>query len=34
MRLLRRRLEPCNWHDLVVRHRELDRELTRIWRQR
>lgn len=34
MRLLRRRLQRRDWDDLIARHRDLDRELTRIWRQR
>jgi hypothetical protein len=31
---LRRHWERQSWNDLVVRHRDLDRELTRIWQRR
>jgi hypothetical protein len=31
VRALRRRREQRAWDDLVARHCELDRELTRIW---
>lgn len=30
-RVMRRRDEARLWADLVVRHRELDRELDRVW---
>lgn len=31
LRALRRRNERRRWDDLVARHRELDRELDKIW---
>jgi hypothetical protein len=31
---LRRSCERRAWDDLVARHRELDRELSRIWERR
>jgi hypothetical protein len=31
---LRRSCERRAWNDLAARHRELDRELTRIWERR
>lgn len=34
LRALRRRRERRTWDELVVRHRNLDRELDRIWRSR
>lgn len=34
LRALCRRRERRAWDELVVRHRNLDRELERIWRSR
>ena len=34
LRALRRRRERRTWDELVIRHRNLDRELERIWRSR
>lgn len=34
LRTLRRRRERRTWDELVIRHRNLDRELERIWRSR
>jgi hypothetical protein len=34
LRVLRRRREQRTWDELVIRHRNLDRELERIWRSR
>jgi hypothetical protein len=31
LRAVRRRYEQRMWNDLVARHRELDRELDKIW---
>jgi hypothetical protein len=34
LRALLRRAQRRMWDDLVARHRELDRELDRIWQRR
>jgi hypothetical protein len=34
VRLIRRRLDRRIWDDLIARNRDLDWELTRIWRGR